>query len=107
MISLIVASLHRTAELERLLASLETQSFRDFEVIVIDQNPDQRLADVLGKHPVLNLSHLRCPPGASRARNMGIKAAQGEIIGFPDDDCWYSTDLLQTVSKWFASHPEG
>jgi glycosyltransferase involved in cell wall biosynthesis len=107
MISLIVATLHRTAELERLLASLDTQSFQDFEVIVVDQNSDQRLLELLGSHPSLKLSHLRCAPGASRARNIGIRAAQGGIIGFPDDDCWYSKDLLQTVSNWFASHPEG
>ena len=36
MVSLIVATRTRVAELERLLASLDTQSYKDFEVIVID-----------------------------------------------------------------------
>lgn len=106
MISLIVATLHRTTELERLLASLDAQSFTDFEVIVVDQNPDQRLVEILTRHPGLKLRHLRCPRGASRARNMGIRAAEGLIIGFPDDDCWYSKDLLKRVNDWFSARDD-
>lgn len=106
MISLVVATFHRTSELERLLASLESQSFRDFEVLIIDQNSDERLAGILGGHPGLKIRHIRCELGASRARNTGLRAAEGSIIGFPDDDCWYAEDLLQRVNTWFESHPE-
>jgi glycosyltransferase involved in cell wall biosynthesis len=106
MISLVVATFHRTSELERLLARLELQSFKDFEVVVVDQNADERLADILGRHHALKIRHLRCELGASRARNAGLRAAEGSVIGFPDDDCWYANDLLQRVNSWFESHPE-
>jgi glycosyltransferase involved in cell wall biosynthesis len=105
-VSLIVATLHRIDPLERLLASLDGQTYRKFEVIVVDQNPDDRLASTLARHPKLNLVHLRCRPGASRARNIGLRAAKGNIIGFPDDDCWYPENLLKTVTEGFAAHPE-
>ena len=45
--SLIVATLNRTDELGTLLESLNRQDHRDFEVIVIDQNADQRLVPLL------------------------------------------------------------
>jgi glycosyltransferase involved in cell wall biosynthesis len=106
MVSLIVATMNRVSELGRLLNSLDLQSFRDFEVILVDQNADDRLVGIITQHAELRLLHLRCPPGASGARNVGLRAAQGEIIGFPDDDCWYPEHLLQTVVEWFGSHPD-
>lgn len=105
-VSLIVATLYRVDQLERLLASLDGQTYRKLEVIVVDQNPDDRLAGTLARHPRLNLVHLRCRPGASRARNIALRAAKGGIIGFPDDDCWYPENVLKFVTAWFAAHPE-
>jgi glycosyltransferase involved in cell wall biosynthesis len=106
MISLIVATLHRVPELDRLLASLEEQSCRDFEVIVVDQNPDNRLVPVLSRHPRLRIEHLRSERGLSRARNVGLQAASGDLVAIPDDDCWYPRNLLSSVVEWFASHPD-
>ncbi len=106
MISLIVATLNRVTELERLLISLEEQSYRDFEVLVVDQNPDDRLVPVLGLRARLVIRHLRSERGLSRARNVGLCAARGDILAIPDDDCWYPQELLATVAAWFESHSE-
>jgi glycosyltransferase involved in cell wall biosynthesis len=112
MISLIVATVGRVAELDRLLGSLEEQSYRDFEVIVVDQNPDDRLLPVLQRHAGLGvelrierrIEHLRSERGLSRARNVGLRAARGDILAVPDDDCWYPRNLLANVAGWFESH---
>ena len=104
MISLIVATLDRVAELDRLLSSLEDQSYRDFEVIVVDQNSDHRLVPLLSSHNGLTIHHLQSERGLSRGRNVGLRAAQGDIIAFPDDDCWYPRQLLASVAAWFDSH---
>jgi glycosyltransferase involved in cell wall biosynthesis len=106
MISLVVATWNRVAELERLLASLDAQTYKDFELILVDQNPDDRLIHLLRRHPVLNVRHLRSQLGVSRARNVGLRAAQGDIISTPDDDCWYPDDLLAAVTRWFEMHPD-
>lgn len=104
MISLIVATVNRVAELDRLLSSLEDQGYRDFEVIVVDQNPDHRLVPLLSSHARLVIQHLRSERGLSRARNAGLRVAKGDIIAIPDDDCWYPRDLLASVAEWFESH---
>jgi glycosyltransferase involved in cell wall biosynthesis len=106
MISLIVATLNRVTELDRLLNSLEAQSYRDFEVLVVDQNPDERLLPVLDAHDGLTIRHLRSHRGLSRARNVGLRVAGGDIISIPDDDCWYPPDLLRNLTEWFESHSE-
>ena len=47
MVSLVVATRWRTLELKRLLGSLLAQTYKTFEVIVADQNEDDRLASLL------------------------------------------------------------
>jgi glycosyltransferase involved in cell wall biosynthesis len=101
MISLVLATLGRVREVERLLETLNAQVNRDFEVIVVDQNTDDRLCSVLDRAVAggLSVKHLRLqPPNLSEARNLGISEASGEIIGFPDDDCWYEPGTLDSVA---------
>lgn len=104
MISLVVTTRNRVEELHRLLASLEAQSYQSFEVIIVDQNEDDRLVEVLAQHPALNIRRLRSGPGASRGRNAGLRAFAGDLVAFPDDDCWYPSDLLANVVQWFRDH---
>jgi len=106
MVSLIVATVNRISELERLLSTLDNQTYTDFEVIVIDQNKDDRLTPVLQKHSGLAIHHLHSERGAARARNVGLRIARGEIICFPDDDCWYPKPLLASVVDWLEQHSE-
>jgi glycosyltransferase involved in cell wall biosynthesis len=106
--SLIVGSVERTAPLSRLLASLAAQSERDFEVILVDQNGDERLAPLadIWSEAGMRLRRIRAARGLSHARNAGLAVAGGELVAFPDDDCWYPTTLLATVAVWFAAHAE-
>ncbi|HTW94346.1 MAG TPA: glycosyltransferase family A protein, partial [Tepidisphaeraceae bacterium] len=105
--SLIVPTVDRVAELERLLTSLQRQTLRDFEVLVVDQNADDRVTTVIercGKR--LSIVHLRCQRGTSRARNLGIRRAAGTVMAFPDDDCWYPPDVLEEIWKQLCEHPQ-
>ena len=69
---------NRQKELMRLKSSLAAQTYRDFEHIVIDHR----------EHPEL-LGSL------SRARNLGLSMASGDVVAFPDDDIWYGPDTLE------------
>lgn len=103
---MIVATLNRTDDVERLLASLDQQTYRDLEVLVVDQNADDRLAPILNSHPKLVIHHLHSPRGLSRARNAALLLAKGDFICFPDDDCWYPREVLAAVIAWFGAHAE-
>ncbi len=103
-LSLILCTYRRTAELDRLFRSLAAQSFKDFEIIVVDQNADERISPFLEQARLsgMTVMHLRHGhPNLSTARNIGIRAARGEWVGFPDDDCWYEPDLLERLSPFF------
>lgn len=106
-ISLVLATINRTDVLERFFQNLDVQTYKHFEVIVVDQNADDRLVPIIRKHsrqyPVI---HLRSEKGLSKARNVGLKAAAGDLYAFPDDDCWYAPDLLAKVVNAFAANPQ-
>lgn len=106
--SLVVATYGRTTDVATLLASVVRQGRNDIEVILVDQNADDRLMPVLGavqEHLVVR--HLRTEVrNVSAARNLGLDAAQGEVVAFPDDDCWYPDNLLDGVDRWFKAFPQ-
>lgn len=99
---LVVATVDRTAELDRLLSSLDRQTYRGFRVVVVDQNEDDRVSTVLAAHQ-LEVLHLRAPRGLSRARNVAVSRLDAELVAFPDDDCVYDDDALDRVARRFAA----
>lgn len=104
-ISLVLATVGRTDELNRLFDSLAAQTFGNFEVIAVDQNEDDRLLPHLERARYLGVAvrHIRHrPANLAAARNAGIEAARGKWIGFPDDDCWYDPRLLERLVARFA-----
>lgn len=104
--SLVVPTVGRTTELAALLNSLRDQTYQNFEVIVVDQNSDDRIDNVLKIYfNVLNLVRIKCVSiGASHARNVGLELAKGEIVTFPDDDCEYPRRLLEDICERFAEN---
>ena len=105
--SLIVPTLNRVQELDRLFQSLVSQNYDDFEVIIIDQNLDNRLVKLVDAYreyfPILHIKESK--RGQSHARNVGFSHVQGEIAAFPDDDCLYTEGLLTKIADFFVRNP--
>ena len=95
---LVVATVDRVDELDRLLDSLERQTHQDFRLLVADQNDDDRVERVLAGHPALRAERLDAPRGLSRARNAALPRVDADVVAFPDDDCVYPPDLLEHVA---------
>ena len=105
--SLVIATYGRVDTLNQLFVSIAEQSGVSVECIIVDQNADNRLQPVLERWlPHITIIVIQAPPQLSRARNLGIARASGDIIAFPDDDCWYPAGLLAKVGAFFETHPE-
>lgn len=105
--SLVLSTLNRTDQLARFLEQLDKQTFRNFEVIIVDQNDDNRLIPIINDYKdKFNIIHLNSAKGVSLGRNTGIKRISGELVAFPDDDCWYENDLMRRVSDLFAEQQD-
>lgn len=106
MLSLIVGTLGREPELRRLLESLREQSYRDFEVLLVDQSGGESIAALLEDFTDLPIRRVVSERGLSRARNLALPLAKGKIVAFPDDDCWYPPHLLAQIEESFQLSPE-
>lgn len=104
-VSLVVATLGRDADVAALLDSLLAQGHSDIEVIIVDQNDDDRLGAIEAAYaPRIALRRLRSAiRNANNARNLGLRHARGEIVTFPDDDCLYPPGVLDRVDAAFTN----
>lgn len=97
-ISVVIPTHNRPLWLRRAVDSALGQSFREIEVIVVDDGstPPAEL-DAL-QDPRLRILHHDTPRGGAAARNTGVSAAQGEFIAFlDDDDLWLPTKLQRQL----------
>lgn len=99
--SLVIATLGRKEELEAFLDSLLLSSYKSFEVIIVDQNKDDKLNGIGSKYrDYFPLKHIRIDAkNACKARNTGALHSSGLWIGFPDDDCCYTPHTLEFLKK--------
>ena len=106
--SLILATLDRDIELISFLNSLKSQTYKDFELIIIDQNKGKNIESIVEKFiNYFPINHVKVDfSGLARARDYGIQFARGEIIAFPDDDCFYELDVLEKVVGEFRREKE-
>lgn len=107
-VTLVLATLGRADEIGRLVESLANQAQTPHELLVVDQNPDDRVLPYVeqARQAGLAVKHLRLTkPNLSAARNRGIAEASGDVIAFPDDDCWYAPDLIAQVQQAFLQNP--
>jgi len=107
LISMVASTLGRDVEMRLLLDTLRAQEDDRFELIVVDQNADDRLVPILseyrGRFPIQHIKSSE--KGLDRGRNLGARHATGEWLLFPDDDSWYPADFLKTLRHLIATEP--
>jgi len=107
-VSVIVPTFNRRDLIPRALASVLDQSFRDLEVLVVDDGSTDGTMDILATldDPRIRVLRRECNQGQSAARNVGISQACGELIAFQDsDDEWLPGKLARQV-EILRQHPE-
>ena len=105
--SIITAVFNAENTIERALLSVTSQSFRDFEYIIIDGGSTDRTLEILGKHRG-DIARLVSEPdrGMYDAMNKGIAMATGEWVGILNADDWYEPDALAQAAEAAELHPE-
>lgn len=101
--SVIVPAYEAEATLPILLDSLSTQSYKDFEVIVIDDCSKDGTAEVARSYDckIVQLSENR---GPAYCRNVGAKKARGEVLVFTDSDCCVDRHWLENIQRHFLKN---
>ena len=106
LVSVIVPTYNRRAALSEALASVLNQSYRRFEMIVVDDGSDDDTREFLAAHDGAPLRTMRIEhcgmPGA--VRNRGAEVARGRYLAFLDsDDLWRHDKLARQTAYMRAS----
>lgn len=98
--SIVVPAYNSAGTIAETLRSLLSQTFEDFEVIIVDDGSTDALSRVVGRFTDPRIRVVRqVNRGLAGARNTGIDTAQGAYIGFCDsDDCWLPGKLAAHVA---------
>ena len=103
-ISVIVVSYNYAQYLPRCLDALDAQTFRDFEVVLVNNGSTDNTAEFLEsyipQHPNLNI-HVYVVEkniGLPYGRNVGLDNARGAYVIFNDADDWMKPDCLSSLA---------
>lgn len=100
-ISIVIIAYNEEKYLPALLASLEVQSFKDFELIIVDSNSTDRTTKAFEqfftRFEEIRLIQLGCTKGPAYARNQGASYAKYSRLLFLDADTLLKKDFLQLI----------
>ena len=113
MFSIIIPLYNKAPYIQNALNSIINQSFKDFEVIIIDDGSTddgvlkvneffQRESTPFTDWRLISQQN----KGVSSARNYGVSLAKFEFIAFLDADDWWATDYLLNMKGLIDSYPE-
>ncbi|NBH75782.1 glycosyltransferase family 2 protein [Rodentibacter pneumotropicus] len=106
MFSIIVPSYNRKSEIPALLESLNHQTNKDFEVVIIDDNSQDPVV-VEKFYPFkVNVIRNETNQGAAESRNIGARAATEEWLLFLDDDDRFAENKCERLAEEINKHPD-
>ena len=106
--SVIVPVYNRPGEVAELLASLLSQTSKDFEVVIVEDGSTVPCGDIVREYAAKGLNaryFSKENEGRSIARNYGLERAVGEYFIFFDSDCVIPADYFSKLAKFRKSHP--
>lgn len=106
--SLVMATLNRKDEVDNFISKLFMQTYKNFELLIIDQNKDNRVWDIYLKYKdKIDIKYIRSDRvGLSFNRNLGLGNCTGSIIAFPDDDCEFADNTLEKAVSFFNANQD-
>jgi GT2 family glycosyltransferase len=106
MISVIVLNWNGRAYLERCLESLQAQTHRDFEVVVVDNGSTDGSPELVAqKFPTMRLIRQTTNLGFAAGNNAGFRATQSEFVATLNNDAWAEPAWLAELVQAMERHP--
>jgi len=106
-ISVIVTAYNQAPVLELTLRSVQAQTFKDFEILLINDGSTDATREVADRFHDPRLQVFSFPNGGySRALNRGLDRASGAFIAFVDGDDLWTPDKLERQLQALERHPE-
>ncbi len=107
-ISIVTPTFQRPDEIRAFLANVRLQSYQPFEIVIVDgltgtrSETEDVVEEIKNDYPI-PINYIRHTGGTAIQRNVGIEAAQGDLIAFIDDDVRLDADFLLNVMNAFSA----
>jgi Glycosyltransferases involved in cell wall biogenesis len=107
-ITVLIPVYNREKYVAAAIESILTQTFPDFELLVIDDGSTDRSREIIQSYrdPRLRLVCNERNLGIPKTRNRGIQLARGEYLAFLDSDDWAYPERLAKQVTFLDSHPD-
>ena len=105
-VSIIIPSFNRAHCLDQAVESLLNQTYKNLEILVIDDGSTDNTQDVLKKYDRKIRCFAQANQGVSVARNRGISEANGEYITFLDSDDYFEDTNIEKKVTFLERHPD-
>lgn len=112
LVSVIMPTYRREGTLRRAIKSVLDQTYKNLELIVVNDNGDDGwftpvVRDIVGSFSKIDGRVRLLEPSVHKngafARNRGVKASSGELLAFLDDDDWWEPEKIARQVEAFAS----
>ena len=104
--SVVILSFNRPKLLKRALDSVAKQTFKDFEVVVVDASKNNEPSQISCRHKTKPRCFKMKDKGIGVARDFGLRKAKGEWTAFLDDDDEYLPEHLEVRKKIIDANPK-
>jgi len=106
-VSIVIVNWNGARHLPVCLNALRQQTFRDFEVTLVDNHSHDNSLELLARdYPEVNVIALKENRGFAGGTNVGVKAAQGEFVVLLNNDTEVDPHWLEEIIAAFERHPE-
>lgn len=107
LVSIITVNYNTTAVTGELLASVAKNSYRNVEVIVVDNaSMEDPAAALLQAYPAVKVIRSEVNKGFAGGNNLGIRAATGEYLFLVNNDTEFTDGLIEGLLEVFSLHPD-
>jgi glycosyltransferase involved in cell wall biosynthesis len=109
MISIIIPIYNQADKLPECLDSILSQSYKDFEIIIVNDGSTDDIQKVFDKYrnnSKFKIQNSKLNMGAPAARNRGFEESSGEYLFFCDADAVLAPEALETMFLALKGHPE-
>ncbi len=104
-ISVIIPTYNREVTLERAIKSVLDQTYKNFELIVIDDGSTDNTSQIIDKYSGKIRYFSKLHAGVSSARNLGLEKSEGTWVSFLDSDDYWLPGKLERQIEYLTNHP--
>lgn len=105
LISIIIVSFNSKKWLKKCLDSLYCQTFRDLEIVIIDNNSSDGSVDFIGlEYPQAKLIKLKKNLGFAGGVNIGVRNSSAEYVLLFNPDAWLESDFLEKLLEFYQKN---